>query len=158
MAHPRPRTAARGFTLLEICLAVMIALMLIGIAVPSLRGLFDDRALRASFDTVDDLAREAQERSVTERRAYVIEWVKDQIILRPDEPTKADEFKQVPIGAGESFDVSFPAALVKDPKPIWSFWPSGTCEPAAIVHRGGAGNWSAKYDPLNVRADFSTGA
>ncbi len=144
-----------GFTLLEVCLAVLIALFLVTMAVPSVAGLFADRRIRKSFDTMDDLVREAQQRSIGERRPFVLEWEKNRIVLRPLEPETPDEergLKEIPMAEDDSYVLELPAALVKKPEPVWTFWPTGTCEPAVVQHEGEAGKWLARYDPLTVRA------
>jgi competence protein ComGC len=144
-----------GFTLLEVCLAVLIAVLIVTMAVPSVGGLLADRRVRKSFDVMDDLVREAQQRSVDERRAFVLEWEKDRVVLRPLEPESAEEergLKEIATVENDSYALELPAALVKEPEAAWTFWPTGTCEPAIIYHEGEAGKWLARYDPLTVRA------
>src|ERR1043166_3288721 len=85
----------RAFTLLEICLAVFIAALIAVAAVPSIQGIIEDRKARHAFDAFDALTREAQNRSVTERRAYVLVWDKDGISVRPQEPKAKNEEKGV---------------------------------------------------------------
>ena len=124
-------------------------------AVPSVAGLFADRRVRKSFDAIDDLAREAQQRSVEERRPYAVVWEEDRIVLRPLEPENADEengLKEIATSDADSYAIELPAALVKNPPAEWTFWPTGTCEPAIVTHEGEAGKWLARYDPLTVRA------
>ena len=62
----------RAFTLVEIVLAVFILMLLLLLAVPSLNGVLADRRLRHSLDSFNNLVRQAQERSVAERRPYLI--------------------------------------------------------------------------------------
>jgi type II secretory pathway pseudopilin PulG len=144
-----------GFTLLEVCLAVLIALFLVTLAVPSVGGLLAENRMRRSFDALDDLAREAQTRSTDERRSFVIEWERERVVLRPEEPANPEEERglgELPIGKDEQYAVEFPAALEKEPPPVWTFWPTGTCEPVVIRYDGAGGKWIARYDPLTVRA------
>ncbi len=149
----------RGFTLLEICLAIFIAVLLVTLAVPSVSGLLAEQKLKRSFEAFDAMAQEAENRAVTERRAYVIAWEKEGLNLIAKEPANKDELngvKQLEFAEKESFDLTLPAALMKDPAREWIFWPTGTCEPATIVYHGAAGQWNAVYDPLTVRAQFTT--
>lgn len=149
--------ARDGFTLLEICLAVFIAVLLVTLAVPSVNGLFAEQRMKKSFEALEDLVHEAQDRSRTERRAFVLAWDKTGIALRPKE-LKVDEEesnRRLDFADKETYEITLPAALIKAPEPEWIFWPSGTCEPATIVHRGETGDWSATYDPLNGRAVFA---
>ena len=156
-----------GFTLLEICLAVFIALLLVTLAVPSLSGLLAGQEAKRSFDNFDALAREAQSRSVTERRPYLLAWDKTGIDLRPAPGETMTPGRETPIEEGakpsridfaekETYDLELPAALVKKPALEWIFWPSGTCEPATVTRHSAGGGWSAVYDGLTVRAVFST--
>jgi type II secretory pathway pseudopilin PulG len=144
-----------GFTLLEVCLAVLIALFLVTLAVPSVGGLLEENRRRRSFDALDDLAREAQIRSTEERRSFVIVWERERIVLRPEEPANTEEERgvgELPIDGDHQYSVELPAALQKEPPPVWTFWPTGTCEPVVIRYEGSGGKWIARFDPLTVRA------
>lgn len=153
-------SAARaGFTLLEVCLAVFIAMLILTLAVPSIQGVLTDAKLRRTFDELDALARDAQTRSVTERRAYVLEWERDGVALRPQEPLTPEEeagVAHVVFRDKETIALNLTAALVKQPAPVWTFWPTGACEPATLAGEGSDGQWTAVYDPLTARAVFST--
>ena len=74
----------RAFTLIEIALSIFILLLLLMLAVPSLSGVIANRRLKQSLDSFNQLVRQAQERSVTERRAYLIVWGKNSVLLRPE--------------------------------------------------------------------------
>ena len=74
----------RAFTLIEIALSIFILLLLLLLAVPSLSGVIADRRLKQSLDSFNQLVRQAQERSVTERRAYLIVLGKNSVLLRPE--------------------------------------------------------------------------
>jgi prepilin-type N-terminal cleavage/methylation domain-containing protein len=158
-APPRPcyalavRSTRHGFTLIEVILAVFLGLMVLMLAVPSISGVVNDNRLKASFEKFDELARRAQEQAVTERRAWLLVWEKEGILLRPEEPTEADEQKEPDLlyGDDETWQLQLPAALIKEPPAEWVFWPTGTCEPARIIHEGPAGSWTAYYEPLSGR-------
>ena len=53
-------------------------------------------------------------------------------------------------------DLLLPGALVKDPPRIWTFWPTGTCEPATIICRVPDSPWTATYDPLTEQPIMTT--
>src|SRR5437762_13324387 len=74
----------RAFTLIEIALSIFILMLLLMLAVPSLSGVIASRRLKQSLDGFNNLVRQAQERSVTERRAYLIVWRKSGVLLRPE--------------------------------------------------------------------------
>jgi competence protein ComGC len=153
------RMRCRGFTLIEICLAVFIALMLITMAVPSIQRLLNEESGRASFERFDALVRYAQSHAISERRAYVIDWDDSGVLVRPEKPATREESAgedRVDIGEKEVCDIDFPAALVKKPVRRWMFWPSGICEPATVTYRGKGESWVAEYDALTVQASVST--
>src|SRR5438552_13687919 len=63
------------------------------LAVPSLSGVIANRRLKQSLDSFNQLVRQAQERSVTERRAYLIVWGKNSVLLRPEVFAEGEEEK-----------------------------------------------------------------
>src|SRR3954471_14330093 len=113
-----------GFTLVELAIAVAILVLLMMLAVPSMNGVLADRRLRKSLDGFNAIVREAQERSVTERRAYLVVWADGKIGLRPEALNKGERPEPVvkwKLGKGESLGIKFPAALVDDPPAEWIF-------------------------------------
>ena len=131
----------------------MILLLMVGLAVPNLQGLFAEQKLQKTFEEFDDFVRRAQLRAIEERRAMVLIWDGEGIAVQPDEPTEDDtaaDGDYFPFADG-TFALERPAALEKKPAVEWLFWRSGTCEPAVIHYRGPRGSWSVRYDPLTVR-------
>jgi prepilin-type N-terminal cleavage/methylation domain-containing protein len=145
-----------GFTLIEIAIAVFILLLIVMIAVPSLTGVMADRRLHRSLDQFNNLVRQAQERSVNERRPYLLVWSRNLISLRPMAVKKGEKEIDVtfPLRKGDAFLLTLPAALVDAPPPEWVFWPSGNCEPAVVSFKGVDGSWTANYSPLTARAEL----
>ena len=150
---------ARGFTLIEIALAIFILMLLLMLAVPSFTGVIANRRLKESLDGFNSLVRQAQERSVTERRPYLIVWAKSNVMVRPealaeDEEAKAKaEFRP---NRGSTLRLSLPSALAEKYPAEWIFWPSGTCEPATVRFQGPAGSWTANYSPLTARPEITS--
>jgi type II secretory pathway pseudopilin PulG len=148
----------RAFTLLEIALSIFILLLLLVLAVPSLSGVIANRRLKQSLDGFNQLVRQAQERSVTERRAYLIVWGKSSVLLRPEVFAEEEEEKPTAVfrlAKGSWIKVSLPAALTDKHPAEWIFWPSGTCEPARVQFRGPAGAWTADYSPLTAQPELT---
>ena len=148
----------RAFTLLEIALSIFILLLLLLLAVPSLSGVIAERRLKQSLDSFNQLVRQAQERSITERRAYLIVWGKNSVLLRPEVFAEGEEEKPtatIRLSKGSLIKVSLPAALLGKPPAEWIFWPSGTCEPATVDFRGPAGAWTANYSPLTAQPELT---
>src|SRR6202048_5498391 len=118
----------RGFTLIEIIFVVVIMMLVLLLAVPSLTGVLADRRLRRSLDTFNDLVHQAQERSLVEHRNYLITWKGTTIQVRPEvfqKGEKAQAVAQFQIRETDNLKVTFPAALTKNPPAEWIFWPSG---------------------------------
>jgi len=148
----------RGFTLVEIVLAVFIMMLLLALAVPSLTGVLADKQLKRSLDGFNNLVRRAQERSVAERRPYLIVWSKKKVVARPEVFAEDEEVKataEFALGRGEVLKLSLPAALTNKHPVEWIFWPSGTCEPAIVQFDGRSGSWAANYAPLTARAQVT---
>jgi type II secretory pathway pseudopilin PulG len=148
----------RAFTLIEIALSIFILLLILVLAVPSLSGVIANRRLKQSLDSFNHLVQQAQERSVTERRAYLIAWGKNSVVLRPETFAEGEEEKPTAVlglSKGSWIRVSLPAALTDKPPAEWIFWPSGTCEPATVQFRGPAGAWTANYSPLTAQAEVT---
>lgn len=146
-----------GFTLFEICLAIMIGLLIISLSVPSIQGVMAERDLKESFERFDELARKAQARAVAERRTFVMIWEDQAVSLQPLEPDEEDrgvEVERMTLGEGETLFIERPAALVKKPDAQWAFWRSGLCEPAIVSYEGPTGTWKVEYNALTGRGTF----
>jgi hypothetical protein len=160
LADDRPSSMGKraGFTLIEICLAIMIGFLMLGLAIPSVAGIFAEQRLKKSFERFDDFVREAQMLSVSERRAFVMGWEAGGIALAPEQPLAEDRAREWPRLDFESEETLVlserPAALEKEPPMEWVFWRSGTCEPVVISYKGPAGIWKVQYDALTVRSTF----
>jgi Tfp pilus assembly protein FimT len=156
---------ASGFTLLEICIALAIAMMIVTIAVPSLKGVLKQNGTQDSFTQFDKLAQEAHSRSISERRAYILIWSPKpdsteemQITVRPDTLANKEEAEgvaQVTLKREEAPHISFPATLTKETLEIWVFWPNGSCEPAIVKYSGKSGKWTANYNAFTAQAGVS---
>ena len=148
----------RAFTLIEIALSIFILMLLLVLAVPSLSGVFASKRLKQSLDGFNTLVRQAQQRSLLERRPYLIVWSKGRVLLRPevfreDEEVKATaEFR---LGKGSVLNLFLPGALVEKYPAEWIFWPSGNCEPAIVQFRGPVGSWTASYSPLTTQPEVT---
>ena len=148
----------RAFTLIEIALSIFILLLILVLAVPSLSGVIANRRLKQSLDSFNQLVRQAQGRSVTERRAYLIVWGKNSVLLRPEVFAEDEEEKPTAVlglGKGSWIRITLPAALLGKPPAEWIFWPSGTCEPATVQFEGPAGAWTASYSPLTAQPELT---
>ena len=147
----------RAFTLIEIALSIFILMLLLLLAVPSLSGVIANRRLKQSLDGFNQLVHQAQERSVTERRPYLLVWSKNSVLLRPEVFAQAEEAKPTAVygvAKGSWLKLSLPAALAGKHPAEWIFWPSGNCEPAIVQFKGPAGTWTADYSPLTGQPEL----
>jgi type II secretion system protein H len=146
-----------GFTLIEMAVAVVILMLLMMLAVPSMSGVMADRRLRRSLDEFNVIVREAQERSVTEHRPFLIVSEKGKLGLRAEglqrgeSPEPTVKWK---LAKDESLKIDFPAALMEDPPAEWIFWASGNCEPVVVTYHGKNGTWTANYSALTARPEI----
>jgi hypothetical protein len=149
------KSRPRAFSLLELAIAIALALLIFAIAIPALDGVFAAGRLQRTMDKFDRFAMTARDRSVAEGRVYVMVWSKKKIRLVADGPQREgiDDIQQVFIpGDGELYSLVLPSALDEEPAPEWTFWPTGTCEPATVSYKGPAGTWEVRYSPLSARA------
>src|SRR5256714_13712460 len=122
----------RGFTLVEIIIAVFILLLLLTLAVPSLNGVLADKRLHRSLDRFNELVRQAHERSLAEHRAYLIVWNDAFITLQPAAFLKTephDPIDTMPIARHEKGRLQVPAAVVKKVNAGGIFLEAGVCGP-----------------------------
>ena len=154
---PAPSPAA-AFTLLELCIAISIAVMIVIAAVPSVSGIIEEQHAKKLFTQFDDLARQAGTRAVTERRAYVLEWDETGVSMHPadEDAGQGEDAGRVDFGEKKTPELILPAALVKNPPAVWTFWPTGTCEPAKVVCHAEGAPWTATYDPLTEQPVFTS--
>jgi prepilin-type N-terminal cleavage/methylation domain-containing protein len=152
-----------GFTLIELMLAIAIAIIILTIAIPSVSGLTSERRLLETFERFDALTRKAQIRAVSEQRSWVLIWQEGAVLLQPDEPTPeermdggASSTETLTYGENENISLERPASLLppQQTPADWTFWRSGTCEPAIITYDGPEGSWRAQYNPLTGRGDL----
>ena len=147
------RRASAAFTLIEIMLAITIALLVIAIAVPAIGGIFAQNELEQSYKEFDAFVQETQQRAVKEDRDFLLVWTKEGVVQEPRVPTPEDAEGELPMYAIEGAKVTIERlfALEKKAPGEWPFWRSGACEPVRITYETEHGHWIAEYDPLVVR-------
>jgi prepilin-type N-terminal cleavage/methylation domain-containing protein len=73
----------RGFTLIEIVVALTIVTVIAALAVPTVKGLNRDEKLRAPIKTLAELVQQVRERAMRERRPYQIVFEHEGIHASP---------------------------------------------------------------------------
>lgn len=156
-------SSRRAFTLIELMLAIAIAIAVTALAVPNMRGAAAERRLYETFERFDSFARKAQLYAVRQQRSWTLIFDPGQLSLQADEPTPEEREaggnalqEAFTIGEGESYTLSRHASLraPKDTFAEWTFWRSGTCEPVIVSYSGPDGTWSAQYNPLTGRGEI----
>jgi len=153
----RPQNA--GFTLLEICMAVAIGLLMLSLAMPSLRGLFAEDRLRDRMRQFDEFVGKAATLARTTRKEVRLRWEPEGVRMVPEEPLDTDNSATVdggdffPFQKDEEFILSRVAA--RDPKAPWewSFWPEGVREPVEVSYNSPGGSWSERFGALVPEPD-----
>ena len=161
----------RGFTLLEICIALSIIAVLIGLCTPAFSGWLSEERLREPARHLEQLARTARNRAIDTQKSWVV-------IIHPsglkltlldnevasnnvsgsagtdagDDVKKADDDVEMPMPDGvivatkawgeESFSS---LAEVK-----WIFRPDGLCDPLTVRFTRGQSEIALRFDPLTA--------
>ena len=154
-----------AFTLLELMLAIAITIVVMLVAIPSVRGLVAERRLRDTFEKFDALARKAQLHAVTQQRTWALRIDEGGVAISADEPLPEEHSgsednatpEQISSSKDESYTMLRPASLLlpKDTPSKWTFWRSGTCEPAIVNYTGPDGTWAAQYNPLTGHGEIT---
>jgi len=157
-------TPASGFTMVEIVIAMAIALIIIAIAIPSVQGVMERNKEQDSFDRFDKLAQQARAKSLDEGRNYILVWAlkpgfadEMQILLRPEgNPDEVTAQLALPVDEVPQI-VGWPAKLASggNPLAIWTFWANGSCEPVVVHCPKKGGGWTAKYNAFTTEAEVS---
>ena len=144
----------RGFTLIEIAVSIALVLLILALALPALDGMFAAGRLQKSMEAFDSFVANARERSMAEGRVYILAWDNQKITMTPDGPPREDldAIQQIfTPGDGELYSLLLPSAIEKNPAPEWTFWPTGSCEPASVSFKGPSGTWELRYSALSAR-------
>ena len=151
-----------GFTLLEISLVVVIGFMMLGLATPTIRGLFAEQRLRDRMHQFEEFVRKAGDLAKSTRGEVRLIWEKEGVRMVTEAPP-AEEGLTLNGGAapaatsdGAFFTVDKDEGLslvriaARDRQPLaeWSFWPAGVREPAEIYYTGAAGRWALRFNAL----------
>jgi prepilin-type N-terminal cleavage/methylation domain-containing protein len=126
------RRVPSGFTLIEVCVAMAIAVLILGIATLSMAGVQDEAQLKKMAARVERLARESLLQAVMKQRVVQI--------------SLADSF-----GAEGQLQIRrLGHKNFRQPHrgEVWEFNPSGVCEPVEIRITNDAGEIELEFDPL----------
>jgi prepilin-type N-terminal cleavage/methylation domain-containing protein len=156
-----PGSSRSGFTLLELAVAIFLVLLLMAAALPSLLGQAARQRLQLAYDRFDSLVADAQRHSVTDGKPYILTWAPSGAIrLYPADWNPADKkataaASLVPANEDDHYTLVRDASLTAAPAPVWTFWPSGNCEPVSVRFEGASGTWTAQYNALSTRGNIT---
>jgi type II secretory pathway pseudopilin PulG len=145
--------ASNAFTMLELLLALALAVIVLGLAIPTLSNVFGGQPLEEQYGKFEAFVRQAQTRAVKEKRTILILWQKEGLTIEPEVLSAEDADVEPPQFAygDANLILERPFALEKKPPTEWPFWRSGTCEPVRVTYEGEDGRWIAEFDGLTGR-------
>jgi prepilin-type N-terminal cleavage/methylation domain-containing protein len=167
--NSRPDPCRAGFTLLEICICLCIAAILIGAAVPSVDGWLKEQKIRNPARYLSLLARTARLAAIEHQRPYQIDLQGDRFWMEPASPptlTTTDSSSPQPLIPANDEVLPTPY-LVQDSTVIliqpwnedrmrppgtslWTFSPNGLCDPIAVKFIQGSTELELDFDPLTA--------
>ncbi len=143
-----------GFTLLEISMVVVIGLMILGLSIPSMRGLFAEQRLRERMENFQGFVSRAALLAVQSKQEVRLCWEKEGIRIVSESQLVDEALLPAP---GEDFfsldkeeSVVLTRTAARDPNALaeWSFWKEGFREPVEIAYAGPGGAWSLRFGAL----------
>jgi prepilin-type N-terminal cleavage/methylation domain-containing protein len=128
----RPSVRRSGFTLVEVCVAMAIAVLILGVATFSMAGLQGEVKLKRMAAQVESLARDSLLQAVMQQRAVTLD-------LNGGLGTEGR------LQVRRAGDKSFRQPLRGE---LWEFSPTGICEPVEVRVSNEAGEIELGFDPL----------
>ena len=163
-----PSRRQRGFTLIEITIVICLILLLLGIGGAEFFGPTLAAAVARKPSTVSTPWPPPRNTAASPNTGPTpSSGMRDGSVgLYPADLPAAERKKHDPAAL---LNVASPLAahgeryiLVRDaslnggnPASVWTFWPTGNCEPVVVRYEGPSGHWEAVYNPLSARATFN---
>jgi Tfp pilus assembly protein FimT len=127
-----------AFTLLEVCIAMGIGALLIGVAVMGISGVREEHQLRKTASAIETQVRESLVQAISTQRTVRIALGSG----TPDaQPLQAEGFLRIRRYGEDRF---------REPKrgETWEFSPTGILEPVAVRVLAPGGSIELAFDPL----------
>jgi len=167
------RRFRRGFTLLEMCIVLVIIVLLFGVTTPAIQSAFTEQTVRQDAHQLALMVKTAMIQSAEQHRDYVIDLTETTMALYPaseapadpDASSSTDDAASAAAGDSTMADVSVTSKLAPSnqllvPDPIkvnawvpmpptrWTFQPGELC-PATLVRVARGDAWlSMSFDAL----------
>jgi hypothetical protein len=141
-----------GYTLLEICLALVIIAVMIGATLPMTHGVVAEERLRGLANDMSELASTARKLSVREGRPYAVILLDDRVSLGPWAGREAglEETIAVRLPGPSSVMMRRDSGEKWSRRHTWIFQAGGLSEPLQMKLRDGAA-WSVRvFSPLTA--------
>lgn len=147
----RLRAQPAGFTLLEVIVALSIALLLIGISTLSINGIQDEHKLRKISALIENTARGSLMRAVADSRRVFVELGPNSIVAPT---TQATDIPEDYAFEGNLEVRRYGEKAFRRPGhgEIWEFSPTGVCEPLELRVSNATGTIELAFDPLTGMA------
>lgn len=132
------RPITRAFTLLEVCIAMGIGALMIGIAVMGVSGVQEEHRLRKTASAIE-----------TQVRQSLLEAIASQRPVRLALGAGAEN--ATPLSAGGRLSIRrYGENRFRDPQrgEVWEFSPTGICEPIDLRVLAPGGSIELAFDPL----------
>ena len=145
--HSALRVLHSGFTLLEVIIAISVAMIVIGISALSITGMKDEHRLHQMASLLETTAREALMRAVADCRVVRVGISPDGITA----PTASasDSGEEHTLEGIIEIKRHGEAAFRKPKKQeVWEFSPTGICEPLELRVTNTTGRIEIAFDPL----------
>jgi prepilin-type N-terminal cleavage/methylation domain-containing protein len=145
-------STSRGFTLLEICIVLVILGVLMGVIAPGMQSALAEQALRSDARQLSLMVKTAMLRTCEEHRPYVLDLSETSLSLAPlsDAPS-SDDLQTWPLNARNQL-------LLPDPKSSgdwlqlhsaeWIFRPGELCPASAVCFVRGPARLQMSFNAL----------
>jgi type II secretory pathway pseudopilin PulG len=146
---------AAGFTLLELCIVLVVVTLLFAVGMPYTARLMREDEFEQPIRELQDFAKEARIRAMTEGRPYEVWLLNDRYVLRvwQKENGFGDEVRSYALPPGITYAIKRDSEEDFSPETEarWAFMPNGLCEPLTFLFQKGK-DWNKfRVDPLTAR-------
>ncbi len=149
MSSSRLIGPSRAFTLLEVTIAILIAMLIMGVGVMSLKGVDREAKIRRVANQLELNARTAMRESLLRKRALCIRFAPDGFAGASS--TGALSWKRLPKGGGLEIRRWGESSWRKPQRgECWWFRPGQPCEPLAVRITLNEGRYEMTFDPLTA--------
>lgn len=143
----RPNAAAQGFTLLEIAVVLIIALLLIGMGSVMVSGMMNDRSVQKTVSAMEAMGVEAVSRAATYCRQQVLSFQKDRCDLY-DETGDLIRSVELPDGAQMLIHRYYAKDFTNADGQTVRILPGCLMEPIELILRDSDEDFQFALDPL----------